>query len=140
MPKNRKFQQKKVFQDFDFLRKKDFGDENQRFSKYFVFSKNFFLGKKFFEKDESQRFFSPERGTMCLFSRKKISSPGENRFRGILFSPGGKKELFCNKKNFFLCFFERKFTLHHPHSCLHSRQMPTWPAPFLPPKLHPQCR
>ena len=43
----RKCQQKKVFQDFDFLRKKDFGDENQNFSKIILFLKKIFLENYF---------------------------------------------------------------------------------------------
>ena len=87
-------------------------------------------------KSFSRHSFSPEREISflilkptCLFSRKRFPRRGKSFSRHSFSSPEGKKK-----------FFERKFTLRHPHSCLHSRQMPTRPEPFLPPKLHPQCR
>ena len=91
--KPRKCQQKKVFQDFDFLRKKDFGDENQSFSKIILFLKKIFW-KIIFEKALSPEIFSAGEKNFIFdfenhvpFQQKKISSPGGNLFRDLLFSP-----------------------------------------------------
>ena len=92
----------------------------------------FFSQKKYFAEFFSQKkYFSPDFSAEYFFQIKKIFFP---RFFSGIFS----KIFFQSRKNIFFSgiFINLKF---HPHSCLQTHQMPRQPAPFLPPKLHPQC-